>query len=130
MHLSTELSAITNDKLVTVEVVRGYGLGHAGHTSPGDVVHIPAGLASQYAQEGSVRVRRTKAGAIATVPNPDYVLPPPIKTARIRIRIPSHHHPIGEPGIRHCEVGEIIEVEEAVAVYACSGGNPAAVRVP
>jgi hypothetical protein len=130
MHESTELQSVPLGRNVACRVVRGFRKGgpDGGEHYVGDVVHLNPAVAVALSQEGNVTIER-KGGKVVTVEDPAYVPPLPTPTARIRVRIPSRHHPIGEAETRDCVVGEIIEVKETQAVYACSGGNPSCERV-
>ena len=129
MHESTELQAITSERLVRCKVLRPFrpgGIVQDAEYHVGDVVRLAAPVALQNAQEGFVKVERDKAGKVITDPNPDFTPPPPVETARIRILIPSRHHPVGEPATRDVAVGKVATVKLTRARYACSGSNPAA----
>jgi hypothetical protein len=128
---STELQQIPSGRRVACKVIRPFRPGGDPQDREffvGERVTLNPAVALALSQEGSVEVER-KAGKIVTVADPNYVPPAPVQTARIRVRIASRHHPIGEPETRHCAVGEIITVKETQAVYACAGDNPSAERV-
>lgn len=125
---SNRLHLVPVGNLVRCRVKSHFNLGAGQSVTPGEVIDVTPNRAAEYAYNEWVDVL-SSGGNFITSPDPAYVAPSPPATATIRIRIPSNHHPIGEPGPRHCAVGEVIEVLETVAVYACSGGNPAAERV-